>query len=102
MRIGDFDHRGVTRTAKNEEPASTARAGDNAKPAGAPPEAGVLIKLGTAASAVFQASQAPNTPDQARVNEILDRIRSGDYKVDFERLAGKMLSEEIRRGRRHK
>lgn len=54
----------------------------------------VRVSVGGAAAAMTEATRRPLVPDEDRVNEILTRIQNGSYKVDFEKLARKMLDEE--------
>lgn len=99
MRVGDIMNKdpsagGTTRpTAKSGEPASGQAAATSTS------ATGVTVRLGAVASAVTGSS---TVPDNKRVEHILARIQSGQYKIDFERLADRVLDEEMLRGRRPK
>lgn len=86
---------GVGKTTGNA-PGASGPARAEPAPAASSPRDAVTVSLGPAAAAV---SGTP-VPDSARVAEILARISSGKYSIDFERLADKMLDEELPRGRR--
>ena len=103
MRIGDTnDRKAGPRIANEAAERATVKAGGKSGKgeAGATDGGGVLVRLGDVAAAVSAASRRPNVPDTAKVTEILRRISSGEFQIDFERLADKMLDEETTKGRR--
>ena len=108
MRIGDSNDRpGPGKEGPRVANDTTEKAGTDAAKAGvankggsAKQEGGVLVRLGDVAAAVSSATRRPAVPDSSRVAEILKRISSGEFQVDFERLADKMLDEETLRGKR--
>lgn len=103
MRVGDIDRKATGAVPEDVKPATTKV---SAAPAQGKTErlaqADVLVRLGNVAAAASEVARRPNVPDSARVAEVLQQIADGRFKIDFNRLAGKMLDEEVERGRRKK
>ncbi|MFH0900366.1 MAG: flagellar biosynthesis anti-sigma factor FlgM [Pseudomonadota bacterium] len=99
QRTTQVTEKGTKATSEKsaERPASSAVAKEETGT-----QSGVLVRLGDVAAAVREAASRPNAPDSGRVAEILALIASGKYKIDFERLADKMLEEEIPRGKKQR
>ncbi len=51
------------------------------------------VQLSSQASRLAEA-RAPEVPDQSRVERLKGAIRNGQFKVDVEAIAGRMMAEE--------
>jgi flagellar biosynthesis anti-sigma factor FlgM len=103
MRVGDIGNKPMGVVPGDVKPATTKTgAAEEARPAAKAAQANVQVRMGNVAAAASDVAKRPNVPDASRVAEVLQQIAEGKFKIDFNRLAGKMLDEEAERGRRKK
>jgi len=86
MKIGPSDSKPISPSG----PAVSGEKTSAARKSGAPPEASAQVALSTAAS-LNAAGQADPTFDSAKVERIATAIRDGDFKINAEAIADKLI-----------
>lgn len=92
MKIGPFENKpaGVDRVA----PAGSERKGDAARSGGAAQAAdtSATVALSSTASALSSEAAGEASFDQAKVERIAQAIRDGNYQINAEAIADKLIS----------
>jgi len=93
-QLGQVSQSTTTRTKTSEPQNSTAKSGGGSNSAAAAPTQGDTVQLSEAAKALQNVEKRlADTPDvdSARVNKIKQDIESGNYQVNPDRIAEKMM-----------
>lgn len=75
--------------ARQNSQAAKQKDADSGKPAAAE-----QVSVSSAARAL-QSARGPEVPDQAKIARLKEAIRNGEFKIDFDRIASRILEEEF-------
>jgi len=64
----------------------------------APPAAASVVDISTAAAAAAQATESTDPRVTARIAQIKSLLQAGAYPVDLDKLASRILDDEVLRG----
>jgi negative regulator of flagellin synthesis FlgM len=98
MKIGPLDNKpaGIDRAAPAGIDRGTERRGDTAKPGTAAPAAGsqasATVALSSTAAALSTDGVGEASFDQAKVERIAQAIRDGNYQINAEAIADKLIA----------